>query len=397
DFKSGEFAQTWQKDLEEFLRRDRNHPGVFIWSVGNQVSAADRGPERGCAEYDWLAAVVHRLDPTRPATSALRPHRREVRDLHPLALRMDVMSANYMEQWFATDRLQHPGLVFIASECTTGDRGRSPWRDLDRAHAVGLFYWGGVDYIGESQGWPVKCWKGGFVDWAGFRKPSSWVLESLISDRPVVRVLLNQRNTLYTNWDGVAISVSGQQSHWNKPASGTQSVEVVSNAEEVEVLLNGKSLGTRKNIRAQSHYWTIPWEPGTLTASARNGGKEVARHEVKSAGAPQSIRLTSERPTLSADGQDVSFVSAEITDANGVLVPDAKHNIVFSVTGAGTNAGVQNSDPTSDEPFQSDHRSAYEGRALLVVRSKRQPGAVCVQATTDGLASARLTLTTQKP
>ncbi len=383
------WGEPWQQDLEEFVQRDRNHPCVFVWSVGNQVSAADRGPDYGLTQYDAMAAVIHRLDPTRPATAALRPHRKEATGIHPLALRMEVMSANYMERWFAKDRLKYPNLIFITSECTTGDSGRSPWRDLDREHAVGLFYWGGIDYLGESHGWPLKCWKGGFVDWAGFRKPSSWVLESLISDKPMVRLLVNRPETTYTNWDGVVISVSGLLAHWNQSAVSNQSVEVVSNAEEVELLLNGKSLGTK--MRAP-HYWTVTWQPGTLTAVARNDGKEVARHELKTAGASRSLRLAPDCNSLHADGQDLSHITVEVVDANGIVVPDANHLVNFEVTGPGTNAGVQNSDPTSDELFQADHRHACEGRLLLVVRSKRYPGKIIVKAAAEGLEPAAVIL-----
>ncbi len=391
DLQKGEFAQTWPPSLEDFVRRDRNHPSVFVWSVGNEVSASERAPDFGCNVYDAMAAVVHRLDPTRPATMALRPYNREARDIHPLALRMDVMSANYMEKWFAKDRVNYTNLIFITSECTTGDSGRSPWRDLDREHAVGLFYWGGIDYIGESQGWPVKCWKGGFVDWAGFRKPSSWVLESLISDKPMVRILVSRPETTYTNWDGVVISVSGLQAHWNRPAVSNQSVEVVSNAEEVELLLNGKSLGARKRA---PHYWTVPWQPGTLTAVARNGGREVARHELKTSGAPQSLRLTPDSSSLHADGQDLSYITVEVVDASGIIVPDANHLIKFEVTGPGTNVGVQNIDPTSDELFQADQHHAYEGRVLLVVRSKRHPEKITVKVSAEGLEPAAVILNT---
>lgn len=394
DFEKGEFAKAWRSQLEEFVRRDRNHPSVFVWSVGNQVSAAERGPDFGRTPFDAMASVVRGLDATRPVTSALRPMRRTAEDLHPLALRMDVMSANYMEKWFATDRLQHTNLVFITSECTTGDSGRGPWRDLDRDHAVGLFYWGGIDYIGESHGWPVKCWKGGFVDWAGFRKPSSWILESLVSDKPMVRLLVKRPDTTYTNWDGVVITVGSLQSHWNKPSGDKQGVEIVSNAEEIELLLNGKSLGVRKAKRDTSQYWTVTWEPGALTAVARNGGREVARHELRTASAAKRLRLTPDRTVLRADGQDLAHITVEVVDEHGVPVPDASHRVDFSVDGTGRNAGVQNSDPNSDEPFVAGDRSAFQGRALLVVRSKRQAGRISIAASAEGIAPARLEIPT---
>lgn len=392
DFEKGEFARNWKPQLEEFVRRDQNHPSVFVWSVGNQVSAAERGPDFGRTPFDAMASVVRGLDATRSVTSALRPYNREKRDIHPLVSRMDVMSANYMEQWFARDRLRQTNLIFITSECTTGDGGRSPWRDLDRDHAVGLFYWGGIDYIGESRGWPEKCWRGGFVDWAGYRKPSSWILESLISDRPMVRLLVKRPDTTYTNWDGVVISIGGQLAHWNKPVGEKQGIEVVSNAEEVELLLNGKSLGIREAMCDSSQYWTAKWEPGILSAVARNGGREVARHELRTAGAAKRLSLTPDRMKLQADGQDLAHITVEVVDENGVVVPDANQRIDFSVTGAGKNVGVQNSDPTSDEQFQAGHGRTYQGRALLVVRAKRKTGAIVIQAAGGGLASGAITL-----
>ena len=139
----------------------------------------------------------------------------------------------------------------------------------------------------------------------------------------------------------------------------------------------------------------MPWQPGTLTAVARNTGREVARHELKTAGAPRSLRLTPDRSALHADGEDLSHITVEVMDANGIVVPDANHLIKFAVTGPGSNAGVQNSDSTSDELFQADHRHAYEGRMLLVVRTKRQPGEITVKATAEGLEPAILVMKVQ--
>lgn len=318
-----------------------------------------------------------------------------------MALHMDVMSANYMERWFAKDRLKHPGLTFITSECTTGDSGRSPWRDLDREHAVGLFYWGGINYIGESYGWPLKCWNGGFVDWCGFRRPSSWVLESLISERPMAHLVVNRPETKFVNWDGVSISLSGLVSHWNHPAGSKQEVEIISNAEEVEMLQDGRSLGIKKRAvsspNESRHFWGVQWQPGVLTAIARNQGREVARDEMRTAGAPKRLRLTPDKAALRADGQDLSHITVEVVDASGVVVPDATHRIHFEVTGAGINAGVQNSDVLSNELFQANERSAFQGRALLIVRSKRQSGEIKVRASADDLEAARITIRTVKP
>jgi len=409
DPQHGDFARTWQHDLEEFVRRDRNHPSVFIWSMGNEVSAAERGPDYGCTQYAALAGVARRMDPTRPVTAALRPIRKDGQGgavaqfgpdndtaIHQMALGMDVMSANYMEPWFAKDRLKYPHLIYIASECTTGDSGYSPWRNLDRAHAVGLFYWGGINYIGESRGWPLKCWNSGFIDWCGFRRPSSWVLQSLLNEKPMVKLIINRPETTFVHSDGVRITLNGLLMHWNFPAASQQEIQVVSNAEEVELQLNGRSLGIQKPSASPGldprHYWTVAWQPGTLTAIARNGGCEVARDELKTAGDARRLHLSPDQAQLRADGQDLAHITVEVVDDQGVVVPDANSVITFEVSGAGRNAGVQNSDVLSDEPFQANQRRAFQGRALLVVRASRQPGRINVRATAAGLEPATLTL-----
>lgn len=414
DLKQGEFARSWRRDLEEFVRRDCNHPSVFVWSVGNQVAQAERPPDFGCTQFDAMAAVVKSLDAIRPVTSALRPIRKDGKggdtakfwqgndtDVHQMALHMDVMSANYMERWFARDRLKYPQLAFITSECTTGDSGRSPWRDLDREHAVGLFYWGGINYLGESYGWPLKCWNGGFVDWCGFRRPSSWVLQSLISPRPFVHLVVNRPETKFVNWDGITISQSGLVSHWTHPIGSKQEVEIVSNAEEVELLLNGRSLGTKKRTGPRDdpsrQIWTLDWLPGALTAIGLNGGVEICRHELKTAGVALRLRLTPDRPTLHSNGSDLCHITVEAVDAEGVMVPDAAQEVRFEVSGAGRNAGVQNSDPLSDEPFQANRRNLYQGRALLVVRSGRHAGTIMIKAIAEGLEQAGVQLQVAMP
>jgi beta-galactosidase len=222
------------------------------------------------------------------------------------------------------------------------------------------------------------------------------VLQSLINERPMVHLAVKTPDRSYVNWDGVTIFLSGLRAHWNFPEGSKPEIEAITNADEVEVLLNGRSLGVKKREgtgkSASRRYWTVPYEPGTLVAVARKAGQEVARDELRSAGAPKRLRLTPDRPVLRADGQDLSHVTVEVVDSDGVVVPDDHRMIRFVVTGPGTNAGVQNSDVISDELFQSDQRSAFEGRALLVIRSRRQPGSVVVKAEAEGLESAQITI-----
>lgn len=408
------FKTNWAADLEWFLRRDRNHASVFIWSIGNEGTDIFRAPDFGVNQSAAMADLVRRVEPTRPVTQALFPmrwdgHRQGIAKQfpdwtndppHQVAFHMDVMSANYMESYFARDRLLHPQLSYIASESTTGQNGRGAWRDLDREHAAGIFYWGGVAYLGESHWWPIKSWMSGFVDLCGFRRPSSWDVQSFFSDTPMVHLVIDRPESTRV-WNEVKISQSHLLSHWNFPASEKVKVEAYTNAEEVELLHNGRSLGAKKRDAAPGLatrlIWDVPFAPGSVLAIARNAGKEVARHELKTAGVAKSVRLTPDTTKLRADGQDLAHITVEVVDANGTVVPDAAHLITFTVTGPGTNAGVDNGDPASSELFQADQRSAFQGRALLVVRAQRHPGEVAVKAAAEGLDSSSIRLSSRNP
>ena len=401
------FKEHWAEDLRWFVRRDRNHPSVFIWSIGNEGTDIFRAPDYGVNQSSKMADLVRTLEPTRPVTQALFPMRfngarQGIAKEHPnwrdypphqVAYYMDVMSANYMEKHFAKDRLEYPQLSYIASESATGQNGRPAWHDLDRAHAVGLFYWGGVAYLGESHWWPIKSWMSGFVDLAGFRRPSSWDVQSFFCDKPMVYLVIDRPESTRI-WNEVKVSQSHLLSHWNFKSGEKLKVEAYTNAQTVEVFLNGKSFGVKQRQGepgvAPRLVWDVPFEAGTLAAVARQGGKDVASHEMQTAGPPKWLRLTPDRTALRADGQDLAHITVEVVDERGVVVPDAAQLVTFKVTGAGTNAGVDNGDPASDELFQADTRSVFQGRALLVVRSKRQPGEMTVKATAEGLEAAML-------
>jgi beta-galactosidase len=301
-----------------------------------------------------------------------------------------------MEDKWADDRKVYQQFPFISSESTTGDNGRGAWAKLDKETACGIFYWGGIAYVGESHWWPIKSWMSGFVDLCGFWRPSAYDVQSYFTDKPMAFIAINRPESTRI-WNDVKISQSNLLSHWNFSQGETLSVETYTTGDEAELLLNGRSLGTLKREGKPGEgprlIWQVPFDAGTLTAVARTNGNEIARYELKTAGAAKTIRLVSDQTTLKADGQDLAHITVEVLDANGVVAPDAAQLITFTVTGAGTNAGVDNGDPASDELFQADRRSVFQGRALLVVRSRRQAGAISVKATAEGLEPAALTLT----
>lgn len=401
------FARAWPEDLRAFVLRDRNHPSVFIWSVGNEEGQQVTAPDFGVSQFKAMYTLVKSLDPTRAVTCGLLKARAKgVRyNAKPKALFensepaemsfvMDVVSCNYTQSFFERDHRKYPQLIFLVSEIGTNGGGDN-WFEYDHSYTVGQFYWGGFDYIGESSGWPCKGWVRGLIDLAGVRKPASYYVESVYSENPMVYIAVKDlkpgKNII---WNDVKLNWEFLSSHWNWPAGQTVQVFTYSNGDAIELLLNGRSLGTKKmaDFEKMKMSWDIPFEPGTLKAVAYRDGKVVAEQQLQTAGPACRLALESDRPVLKADGLDLAHVSVKVVDAQGVLVPDAAQKIHFAVTGAGTNAGVDNGDQNSSELWQGDERSAYNGRALLIVRSGRAHGLVNVLAAAAGLQSAELQL-----
>lgn len=417
------FEDTWRDDVRDWLERDRNHPSVFIWSAGNEIvkHQMNEANEWGVPQLKRMVDFIHTHEPTRKVTAGLFPARAKgVRNRQEgyaegepaeMAFHMEVMSVNYMERFFEQDHKKYPQLSFILSEATTG-MGAQPWEKgkeresgitggtlpffaFDHSHTVGIFYWGGIEYIGEARQWPWKGWHRGFIDLAGWPKPSGQLCRATFSDEPMVyAAITNLSEDEQVVWNDVTLISAEVASHWNWQPGNTIEVTTFSNCDSVELLLNGRSLG-RREVTKQDYMaltWQVPYEPGTLVAIARNGDTEVDRYTLETAGEPSRLDIQSDRDTLTADGLDLAHLTIHITDDQGRCVPTASHKLHFTVDGAGTNAGVDNGDLQSDERWQADSRSAFKGRALLIVRAARAPGNVTITATADGIAPASVTL-----
>ena len=401
------FEKAWPTELRSFVLRDRNHPSVFIWSVGNETRQQMTAPDFGVVQFKAMYDLVKSIDPTRAVTCALFPARAKgvrynvkpntlFQNSEPaeMSFAMDVVSCNYTHSFFARDHQKHPRLIFLLSEVGTNGGGDN-WFEYDHEYTVGQFYWGGFDYIGESFGWPCKGWFRGLIDLAGVRKPASYYVESFYSEKPMVRIAVKDPkpgNNIV--WNDANLNWEFLTSRWNWPEGQKMLVYTYSNADTVELFLNQRSLGSKKMaaFRKKKMNWDVPFEPGELRAVAYREGKVVAEHRLETAGKASRLVLESDRPLLRADGLDLAHVFAKVVDARGVLVPDAAQKICFSVTGAGANAGVDNGNQNSDELWQANERSAYNGQALLVVRSERQRGAVKIKARAEGLEPAELQL-----
>lgn len=426
------FEDHWEESLTAFLKRDRNHPSIIIWSAGNEVHQ-QRSPryDFGIPMTKKIYDFIRSFEPSRAITVGLHPSRKSgayrsenyYREGPPeMVFYMDVVSTNYREEFWPVDKANHPQLIFMLSEAQVGNLGNE-WFNFDHRSSVGLFYWGGTDYIGESFGWPAKGWTNGIIDWNDHWKPFSYYIHSLYSEEPMVHIAaFDDSNVRQQYWNEVQLRYQPLFSHWNWAGRDSVDLYTFSNAQEVELFLNGRSMGVlqvpeeyyTKDIRAytadeydpdnpinlgpamhKNLAWRIPYEPGVIEAVSKIDGKEVARHRLETAGVPARIILEADRSEINADGQDLSYVTVKVVDKNGVLVPNAEHEISFRVSGAGSNLAVSSADMITDAPFVADKRKAFQGKAMLVVRSEREPGTIKVRATARGLRTANIEIITR--
>lgn len=445
------FNEWHERDLTDIIRRDRNHPSIIMWSIGNEVleqwTHADADTlsleqanlllnfghskdmlaiEEGEKSINSiltkkLVDMVKELDTSRPVTSGCNepnPYNNLFR-----SNALDIIGYNYHEDWFKDVPKNFPGKPFIITEsvsglmtrgyyrmpsdsmyiwphspekpffdasfsCSSYDNCHVPWGTThegtmryveDNEFIMGQFVWTGFDYIGEPTpfGWPARSSYFGIVDLAGFPKDVYYMYQSRW--RPDKNVL-----HLYPHWNWKEGDEIDLWAYYN-------------NADEVELFVNGKSQGIRTPDKDRYHSsWRVTFEPGTVTAVSRKGGKEIARKEIRTASAPYGIRLTPDRAVIAADGKDLSYITAEIIDADGNPCPTADNEITFQVSGAGENAGVDNGSPISLERFKSDRRKAFNGKALLIVRNNGKAGEITIEASADGLVQAKHIIMTDK-
>ncbi len=394
------YFRDWSaEDTRDTVRRDRNHPSIVVYSAGNEIHDtphADLSKEI----LGGLLKVFHENDPTRPVTQALfRPNVSHDYD-DGLADMLDVIGQNYRENEILAAHEAKPTRKILGTE---NQHGRSVWVALrDNPAYAGQFLWSGIDYLGESRMWPVVASGSGLLDRTGGMKPMAYERQSWWSAAPMVHITRRVAPPPVAATDpgyepGVRRFVQTLFSDWSPTgAKGhEENVEVYSNCEEVELMLNGHSLGVKPlNSDASPRNWRVPFEEGTMQAIGRNGGKEVARDELRTAGKPARIILEADRPRISMDWDDVATVRATIVDGNWTPVPSADALVQFQIEGPGAIIAVDNADNSSHEPFQASERHAWEGRCIAVVRGTKANSRFKLTATSPGLAAANLTVET---
>ena len=390
------YFDDWSKtDERDAILRDRNHPSVIIYSVGNEIHDTPQA-ERAKRILKGLVETAHAADPTRPVTQALfRPNVSHDYD-DGLADLLDVVGQNYREKEILAAHTQKPSRKIIGTENT---HDRNQWTAVrDHAAYAGQFLWTGIDYLGESRRWPTIGHASGLLDRTGAVKPRAFERASWWLTEPMVRILRrtasDDRMPTDPGYGGEELHTQVEFADWTSrnPAPHDETVEAYSNCEEVELFLNDQSLGAKKiNRDAAPRIWKIPFAPGILKAVARNDGKIAATDELRTAGKPAKIILSTETKTLSPGFDNVAIVRAKITDADGVEIPRAKDLILFKVSGPGIIAAVDNGDNTSHELFQADSRSAFQGKCAAFLRATAA-GEIHIAASAAGLKLDSVTI-----
>jgi beta-galactosidase len=416
------FNEWAEKDLTELIRRDRNHPSIIIWSVGNEIP--DACFEIGTERLKILMDVVRKEDPTRPITCGIT--HMHLANESGFASELDITGYNggggscFM---YEKDHETYPERIFLATEVphsfqTRGVyrtqswyRGQNPlggimkvpnlseeevftdvpkhysssydnamvrigardsWRRTrDLPYMCGEFRWTGFDYLGETMfGWPAKIWNYGIIDMCGFPKDTYYFYQSQWTEEPMVHIL----------------------PHWNWKGKEGIEIPVVaySNCESVELFLNGKSLGEKNMDDNMDLVWQVPYEPGVIVAKGKNEGKIVSIKEISTSGAPAKIELLADRKTILANGQDVVHIELNIQDDDNNFVPDALNRINFKVEGDATIIGVDNGDPLNEESYNSNSLKVFNGKCLVIIKSTKTKSEFTFYAESDGLAGAKV-------
>lgn len=400
------YFNDWaQIDVRDTVLRDRNHPSIILYSAGNEIHDT---PKADLAKriLASLVEVFHRYDGSRPVTQGLfRPNVSRDYD-NGLADLLDVVGTNYRDLELLAAHAARPGRRIVGTEQR---HDRDTWLAArDHAQHAGQFLWSGIDYLGESPRWPIIGAGSGLLDRTGAIKPMAYERQSWWSEKPVVHCVRRVSPTQVAPADpGFAPLVQRQSqfADWTplEPGPHPETVEVYSNCEEAELLLNGRSLGSRpRHADDAPRVWTVAWEAGTLRAIGRNHGVVVAEHQLRTARKPARIRLTVDRSGLEPIWDDVAFVTAAVTDQYGEAIPGASDLISFSIQGPGFIAAVDNGDNRSTESFQALERRAFQGRCHAMIKTNAGRGKILVTASAPGLASGSVRiairgLTTVKP
>ena len=411
-----DWESLWQKDVPEWVKRDRNHPSVVMWSLGNELQQYSNLPfnDWGVTAYKLQKELLHRYDDTRLTTVAMHPRYRNLEtDSIPadLAVATEVNSYNYRYMYFPGDSKRYPEKTFYQSEASVAAMGPN-FYEMDLDKVIGLAYWGAIDYLGESMEWPIKGWNQGVFDLSLQPKPDAYFVKSMFTDEPTVHIGVIEKSGGNIQWNGINVSAGKLSENWNREAGEQVSLYTYTNGDEVELFLNGKSLGVKKNsndpkLRARIKWDNIAYAPGTLVAVAKKNGKVVARHQIETTGEAVALKLVPDAENWHADGKDLMHVRIYAVDKKGrrvLNVKDAKafDKLTFQVKGDANIVAVDNGNIASDELHigktqleKSIQRNLFQGSALVILRAGDKPGKIELSVAGEKMKAKKLVLNTK--
>lgn len=411
------FDHWWKKDIEYMVLRDRNHPSIIMWSIGNEIPGRQNPDVVETAGK--LAGYVRMLDPTRPVTSAvndLKPYQ------DPYFSALDIAGYNYasggdhnQKGIYEQDHIRVPRRIMVGTESYPLEAFEA-WMDvIDNSFVIGDFVWTAIDYIGEASiGWRGYWQKQDFFPWnlaycgdidiCGWKRPQSYYRDVLWKQnqisiwvkppQPSFPVNPDRQDWSKWHWHDAVDT-------WNLECNEGKTIEVTvySSCEQAELFLNGISLGKKTTDRSTKFMatWQVPYQPGILRATGFNGRKKVAEAELRTADEPVNIRMTADRFKIKADGQDLSYITVELTDKDGIRNPGAENPLAFKIDGPGTIVAVANGNPVSLESYTLPQRKAWHGRCLVVIKSEVKGGIITLTASSDGLEPSVIDLESSEP
>jgi beta-galactosidase/beta-glucuronidase len=399
------FTKWADKDIKSMVKRDRNHPSVILWSIGNEIDYPNQpytDPDKSNYE-PWrpnayqMTDIARRLyndvkevDTTRPVTAALAdiPLSNKI----GYASLLDVVGYNYQGQLYKHDHKKFPDRKIFGSETSHSYRA---WLYVkDNSFVAGQFIWTGFDYLGEAGRFPNRSNSAGLITINDFKKPAFYFRKSLWTDKPMVYLaVIKPDSSSQEHYHRIV------RESWNWGGYNGKMVTVIAytNCSKVELLLNGKKEGERYLAKSKNHIlrWRIPYHPGMLKAIGYRNGKKVCSWNLATAGEPDHIMLKANRDTIKANGRDISYVKVYVVDKKGRIVPDADNNISFKINGPGENIGVANADPDDLESFKANHHKVYHGKGSIIIQSTGKKGNIRLKAISDHLKTGNLTVTAE--
>ena len=397
------WMQLWPYDLPEWIKRDRNHPSVILWSLGNELQTYANLPfeDWGVTPYRMMKPVVQRYDPTRKITVAMHPRGRSLETDSipaPLVFETDIAAYNYRYMYFDGDGRKYPWMIFYQSEANTSNMGPN-FFEMNQDKVIGLAYWGQIDYLGESQGWPAKGWAQGAFDLSLQPKPIAYLLRSMFSDEPVVHIGVIDDDKSDVVWNDVQVGTARMSENWNRKPDTKATINVYTNCDKVVLRLNGKVVAEKENTlntkgRNKLRIDDIMYQPGTLEAIGYKDGKPVASHKIMTAGKIQRLNLEADNNNWLADGKDLQHIRVTAVDKKGNKVWSANQQLTFEVDGDAKIVGVDNGDITSEELTVGNTRRLFNGSALVILRAGKNAGKVQLKVSSPDLKTQIIKLTT---